>query len=256
MPKATTSDDAVLDVSLMVFYELRDIDKMLNMTNDPIANFINAVQADVLRFASTRTFEQFKQTCGALSDLDSYSVLMDTARNIGYAITAVVCRGYTSTAKLQELSDRAIMARTRMILNKENQVQQQEIADLVLESERQRAAKEMELENLRSEQASVLEHNENEHAQQVKQEVEEYVLAKQEARKAKELELDMLKSQHTLSMDAECANVTNLFAQTRLDIQTDFIRGMMQSGVQVDEVLIARATRADKVIKYQVESKL
>ena len=36
-----TSDDALIVVKLMVFYELLDVDTMLNNTRDPIADFVS-----------------------------------------------------------------------------------------------------------------------------------------------------------------------------------------------------------------------
>ena len=47
-----TADDALLEVKLMVFFELIDIERMLDQTHDPIADFINALSADVIDFAA------------------------------------------------------------------------------------------------------------------------------------------------------------------------------------------------------------
>lgn len=38
-----TKDDALITVKQMVFFELRDIETMLNQTADPIADFIKYV---------------------------------------------------------------------------------------------------------------------------------------------------------------------------------------------------------------------
>ena len=38
-----TKDDALITVKQMVFFELRDIETMLNQTADPIADFIKSV---------------------------------------------------------------------------------------------------------------------------------------------------------------------------------------------------------------------
>lgn len=48
-----TKDDALITVKLMLFFELRDIERMLDRTHDPIADFINAVTADIVAFAAT-----------------------------------------------------------------------------------------------------------------------------------------------------------------------------------------------------------
>lgn len=39
-PQVRTKDDALITVKQMVFFELRDIETMLNQTADPIADFI------------------------------------------------------------------------------------------------------------------------------------------------------------------------------------------------------------------------
>ena len=44
-----TSDDAQITVKLMVFYEIIDIEKMLDSTHDPIGDLVNAVCADMIQ---------------------------------------------------------------------------------------------------------------------------------------------------------------------------------------------------------------
>jgi hypothetical protein len=40
----------------MLFYEMTSIEKMLDATNDPIGDYINAASADVMTFASVLTY--------------------------------------------------------------------------------------------------------------------------------------------------------------------------------------------------------
>ena len=56
-----TADDALLTVKLMVFFELADIETMLDQTHDPIADFINAVTADAQSRGSSM------KSCGLVS---------------------------------------------------------------------------------------------------------------------------------------------------------------------------------------------
>ena len=56
-----TADDAVLVIRLMIFFELLDIEKMLDTTHDPIGDFINAATSDVVEFTGKFTFEEFKK---------------------------------------------------------------------------------------------------------------------------------------------------------------------------------------------------
>jgi hypothetical protein len=50
-----TKNDTLITVKLMLFYELVDVNTMLNLTHDPIADMINAVSSDIVSFASQRT---------------------------------------------------------------------------------------------------------------------------------------------------------------------------------------------------------
>src|SRR5262245_28134596 len=70
-----TADDALLTVKLMIFFELIDIGLMLDQTHDVVADFINAVSADVIDFASGRSFEQFKEQTEKLNARETYPQL-------------------------------------------------------------------------------------------------------------------------------------------------------------------------------------
>ncbi len=171
-----TSDDALLTVKLMIFFELSDIERMLDQTHDPIADFINAVTADVVDFAGTRSFEAFKQDTEQLNELESYQNLLSRANRIGYQINKVVYRGYTAGETLQAMHDSAIEARTRLKLDAETEIQAQELADVQLAREAIRAEKRQEMEARQTEHdihLQRLQHDEEIHQQQEIQHVEE-----------------------------------------------------------------------------------
>jgi hypothetical protein len=134
-----TSDDALLTIRLMVFFELKNIELMLDQTHDPIADFINALSADVIDFAASLSFEEFKERTEALNELATYGQIVQRAERIGYAINKVVYRGYHASDRLQEMHDHAIEARTQLHLEAETQRQAQELADMKLRCEAQRA---------------------------------------------------------------------------------------------------------------------
>ena len=94
-----TQDDAQLTVRLMLFFQMVDLEKMLDSTHDPIGDFVNAVSADVIRFASETTFEGFVQRSGELNELASFKVLLERAASIGYQVNKVVFRGYKAQEK-------------------------------------------------------------------------------------------------------------------------------------------------------------
>jgi len=141
-----TSDDALITVKLMLFFELADIDTMLDQTHDPVADFINDVSADVIDFAAGVSFEQFKEKTGALGELTTYRQLVSRAQRIGYRISKVVYRGYQATPKLQSMHDGAIEARTRLRLEAETEDQAQELADMKLAREAERSLRRREME--------------------------------------------------------------------------------------------------------------
>lgn len=134
-----TSDDALLTVRLMVFFELKDIERMLDQTHDPIADFINALSADVIDFAAALSFEQFKEQTESLNELATYRQIVQRAERIGYQINKVVYRGYHANNRLQEMHDHAIEARTQLHLEAETERQSQELADMKVSREAQRA---------------------------------------------------------------------------------------------------------------------
>ena len=135
-----TADEALITVKLMVFFELCDIEQMLRETHDPVADFINALNADVIRFAGGLDFETFKDRAPELNQLPTYKALLEGVKRIGYRINKVVYRGYTASEKLQAMHDNAIETRTRLVLETEIEHQQQELTDLKQSREHQRNA--------------------------------------------------------------------------------------------------------------------
>ncbi len=115
-----TADDAVLTIRLMIFFELLDIERMLDTTHDPIGDFINAATSDVVDFTGRHSFESFKQNTSQLNDLDTYRQLMNRASQCGYRINKVVYRGYGAPDRLQAMHDQAIEARTKLQLELRN----------------------------------------------------------------------------------------------------------------------------------------
>lgn len=50
-----TTDDALLNVKVMIFYEIVSVERMLDTTHDPIADFINGIACDLMNFGSKNT---------------------------------------------------------------------------------------------------------------------------------------------------------------------------------------------------------
>ena len=124
---------------------------MLEQTHDPVADFINAVTADTIDFVAGGTFEQFKERTAALNDLATYKQLAGRAGRIGYRINKVVYRGYQAAAKLQAMHDGAIEARTQLRLAAETERQAQDLADLTMGREHDRAEQRQQMQRTEAE---------------------------------------------------------------------------------------------------------
>ena len=222
-----TADDALLTVQVMIFFELADIERMLDQTHDPIADFINAVTADVIDFAAARSFEVFKRDTKSLNDLDSYPNLTGRGERIGYRINKVVYRGYEANPKLQAMHDNAIEARTALQLEAETERQAQELADLKLEREAERAK-----------QTRLMERAETEHTQQMQQLAHEQTLREQEALHRQEMsfknDVNDLELEHTRAKNAE---------------QAEYLRSMQGMQVDLTRYLVAQYQHPDRLIR-------
>lgn len=153
VPDVRTADDAVLKIRLMIFFELVDIERMLDTTRDPIGDFINAATSDVVEFTCKHSFDEFKQCTDQLNELSTYSQLMHRAKQCGYQINNVVYRGYGAPDSLQKMHDDAIQSRTKLALEKETERQAQELEDYKLRCQMERN------EQRRSEQLSEAQHD-------------------------------------------------------------------------------------------------
>lgn len=222
-----TADDALVVVKLMVFFELADIETMLDQTHDPVADFINALAADVVAFAGTRLFDDFKRDGDALNDLAHYPNLMRRAEAIGYRVNKVVYRGYAAGAKLQAMHDNAIEARTGLKLEAETERQAQDLADLKQGRELERQARERDDETAKNEHALALRRRDKE---------EELRHERNRARQEAELELE-----------AETARLENLRAENREREQ--FLRALAETGVDTTRYLVAQYQNPDRIIR-------
>jgi hypothetical protein len=162
-----TADDAQLCVKLMMFYQMTDLEKMLDSTHDPIGDFVNALVADVISFVGGLTFEEFIKRSSELNDLAAFPVLRDRAASVGYSVDKLVYRGYKASDQLQHMHDSAIKTRTALQLEARTAEQQQSIEDLKLGRRLERGKQEREME--RATRGHALELNALEHAERLRQ---------------------------------------------------------------------------------------
>lgn len=148
-----TADDAVLTIRLMIFFELINIERMLETTHDPIGDFVNAATSDVVAFVGKYDFEAFKRNVTQLNELDTYRQLASRAEQCGYRINKVVYRGYGAPDALQKMHDEAIEARTKLQLQRATEQQAQDLENYKLDCQITRAIKR------RQEQSSEVDHD-------------------------------------------------------------------------------------------------
>jgi predicted Zn finger-like uncharacterized protein len=226
-----TGDDAVLTIRLMIFFELVDIDRMLEATHDPIGDFVNAATSDVVGFTGRHDFEAFKHNTGALNELATYQQLLSRAAQCGYRINKVVYRGYGAAEALQQMHDQAIEARTRLQLDRATEQQAQDLENYKLDCQLGRASKR------RTEQIQEVEHDLA--LARTRQEAElrqrEATLASQ--REAERLEADLQLAIRT-SQDQE---------------QRQHLEALRTLGVDLTAFLTQ--ARADQVIEFRGESR-
>jgi hypothetical protein len=233
VPEVRTADDALLVVELMIFFELADIETMLDQTHDPVGDFINAVSADVIDYVGRRTFEEFKQQTEKLNDLAAYANLTARASRIGYRVNKVVYRGYLAGDKLQAMHDDAIQARTKLKLEAETERQAQELADLRLAREAQRADQQRTMEQEQAEHKIRLERlGHDERLRALKEEQENEAAAK---RRLNEIELE-----HRKATDTQ---------------HVELLRAMQAMQVDLTKYLVAQYQNPDRVIRVEGEKR-
>lgn len=133
-----TMDDANIMVKFMIFYEYTSIEQMLENTNDPIANLINAVTADVVSFASNKTFEEFKKNIDILNDISYFINLIKSATSIGIEIKQIVYRGLEASSDLETLCHQALCKRTEILMQEEASRKHEEIENFQLSNKLKR----------------------------------------------------------------------------------------------------------------------
>ncbi|XP_064650600.1 uncharacterized protein LOC135502048 [Lineus longissimus] len=213
-----TVDDTMITVKLMLFFELKDIIKMLETTHDPIADMINAVCADVIAFVGKLSFEEFLASTTKLSQLDTYPQLLQRVERVGYQMNKVVYRGYHSSEKLQAMQDSAIQSRTQMRLNAEIQDQQQKLTDFKLSKEQ-----------ARTELRQSTEKNKMEHEQKV-----------QGLRQEHSLVLKMTESEAVLLMETMDSQAQLERQRFNAELEADYLQSIKLLGVDVTKYLCSK----------------
>jgi len=240
-----TNDDTLITIKLMLFYDLIDIEKMLDATPDPIGDFINAASSDVIAFCSAVSYETFLNETHKLNDLATFAQLVGRAEHIGYRMEKVVFRGFQAGERLQAMHDDAIQERTRLRLLEETQAQEQRAMDLRLAAEQQRMTKEAQLKV----EQSRLEADISLRAQKAKLE-EQALVDSAEAERARlqnETAIAEMRAKAAAEADIEAKKLE--VEKGRNEEQLRVMREMKSLNVDITKVLVSQQPHVDSVIK-------
>lgn len=226
-----TADDALIRVKLMLFYELKDIETMLNATKDPIADLVNCLCADVIAFVSKYTYIEFMEKSADLNDLKNYPQLTHRSKEIGYCVSKVVFRGYFAHDKLQRLHNSAIETRTNLKIAYEKEEQEQEMTDMKMKNEKDRLDLEQKMEIEELEHKLQLERAQVEH--KLMMELKEHEEKIKQIKKEQEATLQGKKAEDTQKI-GHLSNLHNL-------------------GVKLTEYLELQTPRPEKIVRIMAD---
>lgn len=164
-----TKDDALITAKVMIFYELKKLELMLDITQDPIGDFINAVCGDVVAFCASRSYEEFVAATDLLNQLETFPQLTTRAERMGFEISKVVFRGYQCSDGLSAMHTNALEQRTSLRIESETQRQAQDLEDFKLQRE-----------SLRFQQRHEMEHRQAKHQQELDNERHQAALQAEE----------------------------------------------------------------------------
>ncbi|CAI8029915.1 hypothetical protein GBAR_LOCUS16979 [Geodia barretti] len=213
-----TKNDTLITVKLMLFYELVDVNTMLNLTHDPIADMINAVSSDIVSLASQRTYEVFLQDTAYLGALESYPQLTSRAERIGYRISKVVYRGYQAPQRLQATHDEAIQSRVHLKLMSESEEQTQALEEFKLRREKERIKLKHEMEQKLQD-----------HTQEMQKLTQDWVL-----------EEERLVYQSALKLEAEELEAKLEVEKKEHQLKAAHLESLRELGVDMTRYLVAR----------------
>eukprot|EP01124_Arcella_intermedia_P024263 TRINITY_DN4041_c0_g1_i1.p1 TRINITY_DN4041_c0_g1~~TRINITY_DN4041_c0_g1_i1.p1 ORF type:complete len:454 (-),score=118.71 TRINITY_DN4041_c0_g1_i1:35-1396(-) len=231
-----TSDDAVLTVKLMIFYHLKDILKMLSTTHDPATELSNGITADIIDFASCRTFDEFKRDSDQLNKVETYHQTHTRFSALGYDLTKVIYRGYDSSKALQHMHEMAIETRTQLRLKAEAEKEEQELENHRLECKQKRTAQELELERQKLEHTRSV--NEVNHVDSIKRRKDEHEEVMRQKQVLSQFEIETLKQKQKIELEHQQAlknQEADYYAKLHKDTSLDLTKYLVAKHTNIDQ---------------------
>jgi len=102
-----TADNIRMHVNISLLVKLNEIETMLSITTDPIADLIAALQSDVSTFGSTFSSKDVNQLADAknLGNLEHFQQLFKCAKAIGFEVVDVLLTEFAVSDELQKQQD-------------------------------------------------------------------------------------------------------------------------------------------------------
>lgn len=147
-----TKDGATLTIKLMLFYQVVNVEKLLDNTNDPFADIFSSVSADIIEYVAPLDFNEALGGVHGLNDLETYQQLTKAASKIGITIDKVIFRGYSAPPALQRLHDSAIEAKTNLDLAAQRLREEERQSDERLQASMKRSEDELSLKRRREQE--------------------------------------------------------------------------------------------------------
>jgi len=229
--RVRTSDEASLDISLVVCYLLIDIEKMLDATSDPMRDISQALTADVTKFGTGCSLEGLLEKSSGLSDLANFPTLCARSVEVGFKICSVTYRWYSVSHELEKMLDQTITSRHK------HRLQQEE-----LEAEQQ-------LQTLRLESEMALSAQQNAREQQKK----ELALSLQEQQDKFDASKRRLQHEQQLAMQAEAFHQRMGLAGKQDQATVAALVGLKEIGIDLNRYLEILATSRGKVVVQKEE---
>ena len=114
-----TADHVLINIKMLLFFEIVNIEKMIDKTNDPICNVTTETSSCIMKIISNMTFDEFKSNIKNMNDVKLYSNLQNLEEQLGIRVNKVNMLGYDAPEILQKIHNDALQEKTKIELTKE-----------------------------------------------------------------------------------------------------------------------------------------
>jgi regulator of protease activity HflC (stomatin/prohibitin superfamily) len=108
-----TKDNVVVNLKLMIFYEVSHLENLIKNTHDPMCEFYNKLQATITSEIAKKSFDNFKNDTGDfISELSADKDL--NFEGIGLSIDEIVLREWEpQERRVQDILEKAAMVESQ-----------------------------------------------------------------------------------------------------------------------------------------------